>query len=122
MEQVLINLINNARDALGEMPKTDRKKLITVSAQAASCGGRKYLRLAVQDNGPGIADHVLKRLFEPFLTTKPRGKGTGLGLSLCKRIVEQLDGTITACNLPEGGARFEILVPAMDRDVVQSAA
>ena len=121
MEQVLINLINNARDALGEMPKTGRKKLIIVSAQPASCGGRKYLRLAVRDNGPGIADHVLKRLFEPFLTTKPRGKGTGLGLSLCKRIVEQLEGTITACNLPEGGAHFEIMVPALDHDVVRAA-
>lgn len=113
LEQVLINLINNARDALGELKGTDKKRLILVSAELAPRYGRDFLRLAVEDTGPGIANHVLARLFEPLLTTKPRGKGTGLGLPLCKRIVEEMGGTITAGNLAAGGARFEITLPAV---------
>jgi PAS domain S-box-containing protein len=116
LEQVLINLINNARDALGELHGAGQKRLIRISAESMSRDGRDFLQLAVEDTGPGIADHVLKRMFEPFLTTKPRGKGTGLGLPLCRRIVMDMDGTITARNLAAGGARFEITLPAAAED------
>lgn len=112
LEQVLINLLNNARDSLGELKPLDTNRLITVSAELVPGHAGDFLRLVVDDTGVGIAEHVLKRLFEPFLTTKPRGKGTGLGLSLSKRIVEEMGGTIKASNRPEGGARFEITLPA----------
>lgn len=112
LEQVLINLINNARDALGEMQASNRSRLITISAKLAPHDGLNFLLLAVEDTGPGIAEHILQRMFEPFLTTKPRGKGTGLGLPLCKRIIEEMGGTIAAFNLPGNGARFEITLPA----------
>jgi C4-dicarboxylate-specific signal transduction histidine kinase len=73
---------------------------------------RPFVRIAVEDSGPGIAPTVLPHLFVDFVTTKPRGKGTGLGLRICRRIVEEMGGSITAANRAEGGARFEILLPA----------
>ena len=57
---------------------------------------------------------MLSRLFVAFVTTKARGKGTGLGLRICRRIVEEMDGEITASNRAEGGACFEILLPAAE--------
>lgn len=103
LEQVLINLINNARDA--------GARSIGVSAQRIERTGESRVRIVVDDSGPGIPDDVLPRLFNAFVTTKPRGEGTGLGLRICKRIVEEMGGTISARNRPEGGARFEILLP-----------
>jgi PAS domain S-box-containing protein len=106
LEQVLVNLINNARDAGGST--------ISVDASAVERGGRPLVRIAVEDSGPGIAPEVLSRLFATFVTTKARGKGTGLGLRICRRIVEEMDGEITARNRAEGGACFEILLPAAE--------
>lgn len=103
LEQVLVNLINNACDAGG--------RAIEVSAAALLRDGRSIVRIAVEDDGPGIADDVLPRLFRSFVTTKLRGKGTGLGLRICRRIVEEMGGTISAANRAEGGACFEILLP-----------
>jgi PAS domain S-box-containing protein len=104
LEQVLINLINNARDADG--------RTIDVSAAALRRDGQALVRIAVEDGGPGIPPEILSNLFVAFVTTKPRGKGTGLGLRICRRIVEEMGGSISATNRPEGGARFEILLPA----------
>jgi PAS domain S-box-containing protein len=112
LEQVLINLINNARDSLGEMPNGGGQRRIAISAGTLHRDGNEHLSIVVEDNGPGIAEQVLERLFVPFVTTKARGKGTGLGLPLCQRIVEEMGGTITALNRAEGGARFEILLPS----------
>jgi signal transduction histidine kinase len=104
LEQVLVNLINNARDAGAK----------TIELR---CGRRpddhdRTVCLAVIDDGPGIPDDMLPRLFREFVTTKPRGKGTGLGLRICRRIIEEMGGTIAATNRPEGGTCFEILLPA----------
>ena len=115
LEQVLINLINNARDSLCEWPareQADRPRQIVISAAPVPHDGRAFLRLTVEDTGPGIAEHVLPRLFVPFVTTKGRDHGTGLGLPLCQRIVGEMGGTISAGNRAEGGACFEILLPA----------
>ncbi len=103
---MLINLINNARDAGASR--------IEIVADAMHHEGRRLVRLAVEDTGPGISPEVLPRLFRTFVTSKPRGKGTGLGLRICQRIVEEMGGTIAASNRPEGGARFEILLPTVD--------
>lgn len=112
LEQVLINLINNARDSLEEVAVDGVERRIILAASTTHVAGRTYLRVVVEDNGPGIAEAVLERLFMPFVTTKARGKGTGLGLPLCQRIVEEMGGSIGAANRAEGGARFEILLPA----------
>ncbi|MFC7477288.1 ATP-binding protein [Dankookia sp. GCM10030260] len=114
LEQVLINLLLNARDALLEIPPAARR--IAVSArlvdQAAPGGGPAERRMAVTiaDSGPGIPPAVLPRLFEPFFTTKPTGQGTGLGLSLCHGIMRSLGGMIGAANGPAGGAEFRLLL------------
>jgi signal transduction histidine kinase len=104
LEQVLVNLINNARDAGAPS--------IFVTATPQARDGRRFVRLAVEDTGPGIAPEILPRLFLSFVTTKPRGTGTGLGLRICKRIVEEMGGTISVANRAEGGACFEIVLPA----------
>ena len=91
LEQVLVNLINNARDSGGS--NID----ITLTAERSG-SGTDQIRIAVQDNGPGIKPEVLNRLFNAFITTKPRGKGTGLGLRVCRRIVDEMRGTISGCN------------------------
>lgn len=106
LEQVFVNLINNARDSGG----TEVEVLAAPERQA---DGREFVRLSVLDNGPGISPAVLNRLFEAFVTTKERGKGTGLGLRVCRRIVDEMGGTISGANRPEGGARFDVYLPAM---------
>jgi PAS domain S-box-containing protein len=104
LEQVLVNLLNNARDA--------GSRTVEVVAHAAERDGRPFLRIAVQDSGHGIAPDLLPQLFVSFVTTKPRGTGTGLGLRICRRIIEEMGGSISAANRAEGGACFEILLPA----------
>ncbi|NQW49756.1 MAG: PAS domain S-box protein [Rhodospirillales bacterium] len=104
VEQVLSNLIVNARDAGGSA--------VEVSARPLLRDGRAFVQIAVEDTGPGIPSAILPQLFEAFVTTKPRGTGTGLGLRICRRIVEEMNGTITATNLAEGGVRFEVVLPA----------
>jgi PAS domain S-box-containing protein len=121
LEQVLINLINNARDSLGEAPAGGGQRRIAISAGPLRRDGQEHLSIVVEDNGPGISDQVLQRLFVPFVTTKARGKGTGLGLPLCQRIVEEMGGTITALNRGEGGARFDILLPVAARSLKRVA-
>jgi PAS domain S-box-containing protein len=104
LEQVMVNLLNNARDAGG--------RAVEVVAHATERDGRPFLRIAVQDSGHGIAPELLPQLFVSFVTTKPRGTGTGLGLRICRRIIEEMGGSISAANRAEGGACFEILLPA----------
>ncbi|MBI3196269.1 MAG: PAS domain S-box protein [Rhodospirillales bacterium] len=102
--QVLVNLINNARDVGGGT--------ISIVTDAVQKDGRGFVRIAVEDSGPGISAEILPRLFVSFVTTKPSGKGTGLGLRICRRILEEMGGRITAANRAEGGARFEVLLPS----------
>jgi PAS domain S-box-containing protein len=106
LEQVLVNLINNARDAGGSHVE------VFVRSETQD-GGCEKVRVTVQDNGPGIRPDVLRRLFDAFITTKPRGQGTGLGLRVCRRIVEEMRGTISGSNRAEGGARFDVVLPAI---------
>ncbi len=104
LEQLLVNLINNARDAGG--------RTIEIAAEKVVREGKRLVRIVVDDTGRGIPADLLPRLFVSFVTTKAKGKGTGLGLRICRRIVEEMGGTITAGNRPEGGARFEVLLPS----------
>ena len=100
LEQVLMNLFLNAAHAMATTPP-DRRHL---SISAWPC--EDEVRLEVTDTGPGIPADVMPRLFEPFFTTKPPGQGTGLGLSICHGIITACGGTITAANVPGGGAAF----------------
>jgi PAS domain S-box-containing protein len=103
IEQVFLNIINNAVDAILETGHPGKLK-ISISNQNG--------QIATQftDNGPGIKDP--KRIFDPFYTTKSVGKGTGLGLSICYGIVKEHGGDITANNAPDGGATIEVRLPA----------
>lgn len=102
-EQVFMNLIGNALDAL----KRKRQRHITVSL--ASRDGQAVV--TVQDNGPGIPANMLASIFEPFVTTKRSGEAMGLGLSVSLGIIREFGGSITAANAPEGGAVFTITLP-----------
>lgn len=105
LQQVVMNLLQNALDAVSERPGQVPQLRIAIDETSSH-----YL-LRVDDNGPGIAEANLSRIFDPFFTTKPVGKGTGLGLSISYGIVEQHGGVLSAHNLPEGGARFEFSLP-----------
>lgn len=104
LEQVLVNLIGNALQA---MHKTQAPRL-TLSIELQ---GEKIC-ISVADNGPGITDIHLGRVFEPFFTTKSRGSGLGLGLSISSRIIDDLGGELEATNHDAGGALFIIRLPA----------
>lgn len=99
--QVLLNLLINAAEAVP--PEGGR-----VSVRSVCRADR--VEVAVEDNGPGIPSEVASRLFTPFYTTKPTG--TGLGLSISQRIVEGAGGTLSFENVPGGGARFTVALPA----------
>ncbi|WP_306590895.1 ATP-binding protein [Geothrix sp. 21YS21S-4] len=105
LEQVLMNLAVNARDA---MPNGGTLELRTAAAPPGLAS------VEVLDSGQGIAPAALSHIFEPFYTTKELGKGTGLGLAMAFGIVKAHQGTIQASNRPEGGARFRITFPAAD--------
>jgi histidine kinase len=114
LEQVLMNLLLNARDAVDErygQQSVPGVKRIALAAGAETIGGRQFVTASVADNGPGIAPEVLGRIFEPFFTTKEVGKGTGLGLSISYGIIKDYGGDIVADVPPGGGARFTIRLP-----------
>ncbi len=113
IQQVLLNLINNARQAIESHAP---RGWIQITTQA--CGER--LRLSVQDSGPGIAPEHLPKIFNPFFTTKEVGKGTGLGLSLCYGIIQEHGGTIQAISPPGQGATFLIELPAAQNPAAAS--
>ncbi|KAB0496144.1 ATP-binding protein [Pseudomonas moorei] len=113
LEQVLINLMVNARDALLSKRETNPefKPWIAVYAER----DQQWVRLWVEDNGGGIDPRLLERIFEPFFTTKPVGVGTGLGLSVSYGIVENMGGKLSVRNSTEG-ARFCIELPVVQVD------
>jgi len=103
IEQVFLNIINNAVDAILETGKTGKIKIRVYWQNGHVC-------TQFSDDGPGLKDP--KRIFDPFYTTKSVGKGTGLGLSICYGIVKEHGGDITANNAPDGGAVIEVRLPA----------
>jgi two-component system NtrC family sensor kinase len=114
IQQVLLNVINNARQAM-ELHQADGKITITTEVR------RPNVCIIIQDNGPGISEANLRRIFDPFFTTKDIGKGTGLGLSLCYGIIKEHGGNITPSSRPGEGAKFIIELPIAG-DVQNSAA
>ena len=116
LEQVIMNLLVNARDA---MPDGGRVTLETADLvlgpdrdrRYAAVAPGAYVALRVSDQGPGIPPEALPHLFEPFFTTKEVGRGTGLGLATCYGIVQQAGGHILVRSEPGRGATFEVLLP-----------
>ncbi|MDR2220097.1 MAG: PAS domain-containing protein [Methylobacillus sp.] len=105
MQQVIINLIQNAVDATDHLAEP----VLDVSTRFEDGEILVYFR----DNGSGITAEALDRMFDPFFTTKPVGKGTGLGLSISYGIVERHGGHLSAANLPHGGAEFTLRLPQL---------
>ncbi|MCB2185844.1 MAG: PAS domain-containing protein [Deltaproteobacteria bacterium] len=114
LHQVLLNLCTNSRHALGEASGRIEVSLDLTRPTAPENADRPWLRLRVQDSGPGIPPQHLERIFDPFFTTKPQGQGSGLGLSLVLGIVQTLGGRVEAASPPGEGASFTILLPLAD--------
>ncbi|MBC2715859.1 MAG: two-component sensor histidine kinase [Desulfobacteraceae bacterium] len=105
MQQVLLNLINNALDAMEKTGGT-----IQVSTKISEVEA-EHIVIIVEDDGPGIPEANLLRIFDPFFTTKPVGKGTGLGLSICYGIINKMGGKIDVHSTIGKGTRFRIWIP-----------
>ncbi|MCC7243263.1 MAG: PAS domain-containing protein, partial [Acidobacteria bacterium] len=127
LEQVLLNLAVNSRDA---MPGGGQLELSTGTGVAGSrmreqhpgAGRGPFVSLSVRDTGAGIAPEILPRIFEPFFTTKEAGKGTGLGLATAYGIIKQHRGWITVESEPGRGTTFTVCLPALTREVVRPAS
>ncbi len=120
-DQVLMNLVVNARDA---MPSGGRIRITTSPVVVGPDNPRRrpdartdrYVCMTVTDTGSGITEEVRQHIFEPFFTTKEQGKGTGLGLSTCLGIVDQNNGMIWVDSAPGRGSAFHVLLPAIMTD------
>lgn len=111
IQQVLLNLVGNARDALNSRyPEYDDDKKLLISSSLLERDGRRWLHTAVEDHGCGIPEEIAARLFDPFFTTKPKELGTGLGLSISHGIVKDHHGTLTFESEP-GQTRFFLDIP-----------
>jgi signal transduction histidine kinase/ligand-binding sensor domain-containing protein/CheY-like chemotaxis protein len=119
IEQVLVNLAVNARDA---MPQGGTLRIETTNVVIDDVFARRHptlktgehVRLSVSDTGVGMDEHVMQHMFEPFFTTKEPGKGTGLGLATCYGIVQQLGGAIYPESEPGKGTIFSVFIPRVD--------
>ena len=126
IEQVLVNLAVNSRDA---MPSGGELRIGLANVAEAPDGG-PAVKLTVRDTGEGMSPDVVERAFEPFYSTKPKGEGTGLGLATVYGIVTQAGGTIEIDSTPGRGTTIEVLLPATEapapqepkRDEVEAAA
>jgi two-component system NtrC family sensor kinase len=101
IRQVFLNLINNAGDAISG------SGIITLSTM----GDEKNIRITVTDSGQGMTADQIKKIFDPFYTTKEAGKGTGLGLSVSYSIVKSMEGSIDVQSMPGAGSSFTVVLP-----------
>ncbi|MFZ7110751.1 MAG: sensor histidine kinase [Desulfatiglandales bacterium] len=109
LQQVLLNLFNNAFDAIVARHGSEGGELILTAGPV----GTDKVRISVRDNGCGISRDNLKRVFTPFFTTKPVGQGTGLGLSVCYGIIDGMGGEMTVHSEKASGTTFTIILPAV---------
>lgn len=104
LKQVFMNLLKNAFEAV---EGNDRKKNGVISISLHSINS--HAEISIQDNGSGIEEHEMKKMFTPFYTTKERG--TGIGLVICKQIIEDHDGSLSVKSTPTGGTVFKVILP-----------
>ena len=118
LEQVLVNLALNARDAMPDGGRlaieTANRDVSVAQARALEISPGLFVELLVRDTGIGIPADVQGRIFEPFFTTKPKGAGTGLGLSMVYGFVRQSGGTVSVQSAPGRGSTFSLLLPRTD--------
>lgn len=127
--QVLVNLLRNAVDATtharpaeGNGSGVAGTPAVALRGERIIRDGRRWARLTITDNGPGIPPEMLGRLFQPFASTRLDANGTGLGLAVTEGIVREHGGVIVARNVPANGAEFEVLLPEADAVVDGGAA
>jgi histidine kinase len=111
LEQVIINLLINARDAIEERPVRSQDDAAPRRITLATASAAETVTLSVCDTGVGVPEPMRGKIFEPFFTTKKVGKGTGLGLSISYGIVKECGGTIDVTDNPGGGACFNLIFP-----------
>jgi PAS domain S-box-containing protein len=126
LEQVLINLAVNARDAMPDggllLIRTERSRVQPTRQLASPTASASYVVITVSDSGAGMDSATQERLFEPFFTTKETGKGTGLGLSMVDGIVRQSGGHIAVDSTPGKGSRFQVFLPLVEQPATSSAS
>ncbi len=113
LEQVFINLLINARDAIEDKWESQPHKKGSKKITLKSCCRGSQSVVEVEDTGVGVAREIAEKIFEPFFTTKEVGRGTGLGLSISYRIVQDFGGSIRVASRPGQGARFVLTFPAV---------
>ncbi|MBF0492516.1 MAG: PAS domain S-box protein [Deltaproteobacteria bacterium] len=113
IEQVMLNLVGNARNAL-ETSKTPGAK---ISIKTLPSADGKHVEAWVADNGPGIPEEIQEKIFQAFFTTKEAGKGTGLGLSISKKIIEEHGGKITVESKLGEGTTFKVVLPMDEKSM-----
>jgi signal transduction histidine kinase len=113
IQQILMNLVTNARDALNERAVGAERRTLVLRANSWIREGRPWLRISVADRGGGIDEAVLGRIFDPFFTTKGRDQGTGLGLAVSHGIALEHGGLLWVDNEPGVGATFHLDLPAL---------
>jgi len=118
IEQVLVNLLTNARDAFDEFEKNDRypedlQKEIIIKTKSI---GKKWVEINIIDNAGGIDEQVIERIFEPFFTTKESGHNTGVGLTISKSIITLMGGDINVKVKNGKGSTFTIRIPISRKD------
>jgi PAS domain S-box-containing protein len=114
VDQVLMNLVQNARDAM------HGKGNVLVSSANVEREGRSFVRLSVRDTGSGMDTATIAKAFEPFFTTKPKGKGTGLGLSTCQMIAKDSGGFLEVDSELGAGTTFHLLLPRVSTSAAAS--
>src|SRR6202012_5387031 len=123
MEQVIINLAVNARDAMphgGKLSISIANRYVEAHDDGkSSVPAGRYVSLAIADTGTGISPEILAHIFDPFFTTKEKSKGTGLGLATAHGVIYQANGFITVDTREGIGSTFTILLPATDLQVEQ---
>jgi two-component system, cell cycle sensor histidine kinase and response regulator CckA len=126
LEQVLVNLALNARDAMPDGGRvaieTANRDVTRAQAQALEIKEGSFVELRVRDSGVGIPIELQARIFEPFFTTKPKGAGTGLGLSMVYGFVRQSGGAVTVQSAPGRGTTFSLLLPRTDDTTTERTA
>ena len=112
IQQVLMNLITNARDALNaRYPGHDENKILSIKASQFQEEGKAWVRITVEDRGTGLSEETKERMFDPFFTTKGRNVGTGLGLSISHGIMKDHRGRLTAESKPDKYTRLHVELP-----------
>lgn len=114
LNQVFMNLLSNAVDAIFAKPETGKDEIIRISTRTEERSGRYYAVIEIADSGIGMTEEVKQRLFQPFFTTKDVGKGVGLGLAISHGIVHDHGGTIEVESEAGHGSLFRVLLPQTD--------